>query len=212
MKIHFIVIAAFTALLASCKGHTKKITVYANHDVVINKDAKTITQKDYEGHVANDIEYKTGDKVELKVQQKDGSTSNIEIPEDGYYIANIKVKDTIIGGYQKYSTSEEANRVMTQEELKHNIDSLQQMTEGKNTSAANRTFFIPPNTAVKITANTEATIVGPYHRMTSIEKKGNEKPEVYRFYSIKEVRETIDKLQKLTGEKPKEEKEPKKEK
>jgi len=29
---------------------------------------------------------------------------------------------------------------------------------------------------------------------------------VYRFYSIKEVRETIDKLQKLTGEKPKEEK------
>src|SRR6266487_539241 len=135
MKIHFIVIAAFTALLASCKGHTKKITVYANHDV---------------GHVANDIEYKTADKVELKVQQKDGSTSNIEIPEDGYYIVNIKAKDTIIGGYQKYSTSEEANRVMTQEELKRNIDSLQQMAEGKNTSAANRTFFIPPNTATKI--------------------------------------------------------------
>ncbi len=206
MKIHFIIIAAFTALLASCKGHTKKIIVFANHDVVINQDAKTITQKDDEGHVANDIEYKTADKVELKVQQKDGSTSNIEIPEDGYYIVNIKAKDTIIGGYQKYSTSQEANRVMTQEELKRNIDSLQQMAEGKNTSAANRTFFILPNTATKITANTEATIVGPYHGISSIEKQGNEEPEVYRFYSIKEVRETIDKLQKLTGEKPKEEK------
>jgi hypothetical protein len=35
--------------------------------------------------------------------------------------------------------------------------------------------------------------------MTSIEQKGNKEPEVYRFYSVKEVRETIDKLQKLTG-------------
>src|SRR5215216_1962103 len=111
MKIHFIIVAVFTALLAACKGHTKKIIVYANHDVVINKDAETITQKDNEGHVSNDIEYKTGDKIALKVQQKDGSTSNIEIPEDGYYIVNIKAKDTIIGGYQKYSTPEEANRV-----------------------------------------------------------------------------------------------------
>ena len=88
---------------------------------------------------------------------------------------------------------------MSQEELKHDIDSLQHLVTGQNASAASRAFFIPPNTATKITANTDATIIGPFHQMTSIEQKGNEAPEVYRFYSVKEVRETIDKLQKLTG-------------
>jgi hypothetical protein len=210
MKINFIIVAASILFFTAC--HSKKIVVYANSDVAINEDAKTITQKDNEGHVDKEVEFKTGDKVELKVQQKDGSTSNIEIPEDGYYIVNVKAKDTIIGGYQKYSTQEEANRMITQEELKHNIDSLQQMIEGKNTTSANRTFFLPPNTAAKITDNTDATIVGPYHRMTSIEQQGNKEPEVYRFYSVKEVRETIDKLMQHTREKPEEEKKPKEEK
>jgi len=204
MKINFIIVAASILFFTAC--HSKKIIVYANNDVTINEDAKTITQKDNEGHVAKEIEYKTGDKVELKVQQKDGSANNIEIPEDGYYIVNVKAKDTIIGGYQKYSTQEEANRILTQEKLKRSIDSLQQMLEGKNTSPANRTFFIPPNTAAKISSNTDATVIGPYHRMTSMEQQGNKEPEVYRFYSIKEVRETLDKLMQHTGEKPAEEK------
>jgi hypothetical protein len=34
--------------------------------------------------------------------------------------------------------------------------------------------------------------------MRSAEKKDGEDPEVYRFYSIKEIRETIAKLQALT--------------
>ena len=38
--------------------------------------------------------------------------------------------------------------------------------------------------------------------MTSIAKTGDEEPEVYRFYSISEVRETIAKLEKLTGAQP----------
>jgi hypothetical protein len=48
----------------------------------------------------------------------------------------------------------------------------------------------------------DAFIVGPYHRMSSIEKTGDKEPEVYRFYSVKEVRETIGKLEKLTGAQP----------
>jgi hypothetical protein len=197
MKINFIIVVTLAILFTAC--HNKKIIVYANNDVAINEDAKTITQKDDEGHVDKEIELKGGGKVELKVQQKDGSTSNIEIPEDGYYIVNVKAKDTIIGGYQKYSTQEEANRTITQDELKRSIDSLHQMIEGKNTSAASRTFFIPPNTAAKISSNTDATVIGPYHRMTSMEQQGNKEPEVYRFYSVKEVRETIDKLMQHTG-------------
>src|SRR3954452_21285412 len=113
MKINFIIVIAPAIFLTAC--HHKKIIVYANNDVTINEDAKTIVQKDNEGHVDKEIEYKTGDKIELKVQQKDGSSGNIEIPDDGYYIVNVKAKDTIVGGYQKYSTQQEANRIITQE-------------------------------------------------------------------------------------------------
>src|SRR4051812_27939349 len=200
MKTNYQLLLVFSILFAACSGHIKKVIVYANSDADINDNTKTITQKDNEGHLDKEIEFNTGDKVSIKVIQKDGSTSNVEIPEGGYYILNAKAKDTIVGGYQKYSTPEEANRMISQDELKRNIDSLQQMINGQNTNAATRTYFIPPNTATKITANTDATIVGPYHRMTSIEKNGDKAPEVYRFYSVSEVRETIGKLQKLTGD------------
>jgi hypothetical protein len=209
MKINFIIVVASTIFFTAC--HSKKIIVYANSNVAIDENAKTITQKDDEGHVDKEMKLKSGGKVELKVQQKDGSSRNIEIPEDGYYIVNVKAKDTVVGGFQKYSTQQEANRIITQEELKRSIDSLQQMIEGRNTSAANRTFFIPPNTAAKISSNTDATVIGPYHRMTSMEQQGNKEPEVYRFYSVKEIRETIDKLMQHTGEKPGEEEKQKKE-
>jgi hypothetical protein len=204
MKINFVLVFVTAILFASCGGNVKKVIVYANNDADINQDTKTITQKDNEGHVDKEIDYMSGGKVEFKVQQKDGTSTTLEIPNAGYYIVNVKAKDTIIGGYQKYSTPEEANRMITQDELKHDIDSLQQMIEGKNTNAANRTFFITPNTVAKITSNTDATIVGPYHQMTSIEKQGDQEPEVYRFYTINEVREIIANLQKHTGAQPKE--------
>jgi len=188
-------------LLASCSGGSKKLIVYTNNNAVINEEAKTITQKDTGGHVDKTINYSGGDKITLNLKLLSGE-QNIDIPGAGYYIVNAKAKDTIIGGFQKYSTPEQANRVMTQEELAHNIDSLRQMITGTNTNTANRTFFILPYTAAKITDNEDAHIVGPYHRMTSIEKTGDKDPEVYRFYSIKEVRETIGKLEKLTGAKP----------
>ena len=198
MKPNLILLAACTLLFAACTGHMKKIIVYANSDADINEETKTVIQKDTVGHLDKTIKYSSGDKVVLNVKTFAGAATTIEITEDGYYIVNLKAKDTIIGGFQKYSTPEEANRVMSQEQLIKNIDSLQQMILGTNISAANRTFFILPNTAAKITANTEATIVGPYHRMTSIAKEGDKEPEVYRFYSISEVREMIDKLMKLT--------------
>ena len=198
MKTNLTLLVACTFFFAACSSHTKKIIVYANNDADINEETKAVTQKDTVGHLDKTIQYSTGDKVALSVKTFAGSAITLEIPDDGYYIANLKAKDTIIGGFQKYSTPEEANRVMSQEQLLHNIDSLNQMIQGINVNAANRTFFILPNTAAKITTNTEATIVGPYHRMTSIAKEGDKEPEVYRFYSITEVREMVDKLMKLT--------------
>ncbi len=189
-------------MLASCTSHTKKVIIYANSKAEISEAAKTITNKDNTGHVDQTYTYSTGDALTFTVQPMEGSAYTIEVPEDGYYIVNTKAKDTIIGGFQKYSTPEEANRMMTQDDLKRNIDSLKQMVAGTNISAANRTFYILPGKAAKITDNVQAEIVGPYHRMTSIAKTGDEEPEVYRFYSISEVRETIAKLEKLTGAQP----------
>lgn len=198
MKSIFFGILGAVVLLCSCSGHTKKVIVYANNNAAINEEAKTVVNKDNTGHMDKTLTYSSGDKITINATFMDGKAAAIDIPEDGYYIVNTKAKDTIIGGFQKYSTPQEANRVMTQDELKHNIDSLKQMVAGANTSAANRTFFILPGTAAKITTNTNAEIVGPYHRMTSVAKVGDEEPEVYRFYSISEVRETIGKLEKLT--------------
>ena len=198
MKLNVITCLVTVILFASCTSHTKKIIVYANSDAVINEEAKTVTNKDTTGHVDQTLLYSTGDKVTLTVQPMQGASFTVDVPNDGYYIVNTKAKDTIIGGFQKYSTPEEANRMMTQEELKKNIDSLKQMVMGVNISVANRTFFIIPGTAAKITSNALSEIVGPYHRMTSVAKVGDEEPEVYRLYSINEIRETIGKLEKLT--------------
>ncbi len=78
------------------------------------------------------------------------------------------------------------------------IDSVILLSEGKNASAANRTFYILPNKAAKISDNIEADVVGPYHRMRSVEKKDGKDPEVYHFYSIKEIREKIAEMVALT--------------
>jgi hypothetical protein len=187
--------------LVSCSGGSQKIMIYSNNGTTVDEASKVITVKDTFGHNDKEIKLSGDDNKTLTVKSSSGD-QNIDIDGAGYFIVNAKARDTIIGGYQKYSTVEEANRVMTQEQLAHNIDSLKQMMTGGNTNAVNKTFFILPYTATKITENEDAFIVGPYHRMTSIAKEGDKDPEVYRFYSIREIRETIDKLQKLTGAKP----------
>ncbi len=184
-------------LLASCTKNTKKIIVYSRGVAVIDKDAKTIVAKsDDKSQEEQTIEYNTADPVELNVTSQAGE-AKVSIPENGYYILNAK-NDTIVGSYQAYSAPKSEQNVLSQEAIKQKIDSLQQLVEGKNISAANRNFYILPNHAVKVTDNLDAFIVGPFHRMTSIEATPGKEPEVYRFFSIKEVRETIDKLVLLT--------------
>ena len=195
------IIVSFTALLlfASCSSHHKKIIVYIKGNSTVDESAKTITAVDGSGSDEKTISYKTADKVLLKVTGL-GDDATVSIDGDGLYILNAKT-DTIIGSYQKYSDPRLTQTMKTQEDLKHDIDSLEQLTEGKNISAANRNFYILPKTAVKISDNLDAFVVGPFHRMTSIEKVDGKLPEVYRFYSIQEVRETIEKLTALTKSK-----------
>lgn len=190
---------AVTLLLAACSGNPRKLLVLSNNNPEINEAEKTIVCKATTGHEEKTLDF-NGDALKVSTAKGDAT---INTKEKGYYVINLKGNDTIIGSYQRFTTPEEAHRVMTQDDLKKKIDSLQQLVAGKNVSDANRNFFILPNTAAKITANTNAFVVAPFRPMTAApETDDNTAPEVYQFYTIKEVRDIIAKLQKLTGPPP----------
>ena len=161
----------------------------------ISTDNKTIKAADGSGHDEKEIML-GGGKTVFKLSTPAGEAT-VELLENGLYIVNVK-NDTIIGSYQKYGDPKLAQNMISQETLKRQIDSLQLLSEGKNVSDANRNFYILPNHATRITDNTDAMIVGPYHRMRSAEKVDGKTPEVYRFYSIKEIRENIMKMEAMT--------------
>lgn len=194
MKKTLFVIASII-LLSACGGKDKKMIVMSKGPADVNADAKTITSKDGSGHEEKEV-ILSGDKNVYKLSTPAGEAS-VELTGSGLFIVNAK-NDTIIGAYQKYGDPKLAQNIVTQEKLKQQIDSMQLLIENKNVTAANRNFYILPNTAVKISDNTQSMVVGPYHRMRSAEKIDGKDPEVYRFYSIKEVRETIAKMVAMT--------------
>ena len=189
-----IALLSVVILLSAC-DREKRILVMSKGKADINTDAKTIKAGDGSGHEEKEVTL-GGDKVVFKLNTPAGEAT-VELLENGLYIVNVK-NDTIIGSYVKYGDPKLSQNMVTQDNLKKQLDSLQLLSEGKNVSEANRNFFILPNKAVKISNNTQSMIVGPYHRMTSAEKVDGKDPEVYRFYSIKEIREMIGKLQVLT--------------
>jgi hypothetical protein len=182
-------------LLSSCAGNNKRIYIMSKGPAQYDEAAKTISAKDGRGHEEKIINISSAE-VALKLNGPTGEAS-VTFKENGLYIINIK-NDTIIGSKQNYITPKLQKDMMTQDELKVKIDSLYQLTAAKNINATNHNFFILPNQAVKITDNLEAIIVGPFHQMTTAEKVDGVEPEIYRFYSIREIRETIIKLEGFT--------------
>lgn len=191
--LSFIVVA-----FIACSKNEKKIIVLNKGTAVIDVSGKTITLKDGGGNQDQEMYYNSANAITLQV--KGEKEMSIDIPDNGYYILNLK-NDTIIGSRQNFVNPEtlqtDTFRVITQEVIKKSVDSLIALTEGKNVSEANQNYFILPYTAVKVTNNVNATIIAPYHNIRSIEQNGKEQPEVYRFYSIKEVREKIEKQKAL---------------
>jgi len=179
------------SLLASCSNN--KLVVMSKGEAKINAEISTITSTDGAGHTEQSVA--TSNK-HWTIESPAGK-GTFDLSEKGLYVVNAK-NDTIIGSYQNYVSAEKAGQVVSQEMVAQKLDSLKQLAEGKNVSVANRNFYILPNQAVWVTKNVDAEIVGPYHKMTSAASKNGEAPEVYRFYSIKEIRETIGKLEVLT--------------
>jgi hypothetical protein len=182
-------------LLTACSSDQKTVIVMSKGAADIDLNAGTIKSKDGAGHEEKKLDMNSK-QVSFKLSTPAGEAT-VEMLDNGLYIINVK-NDTIIGSYQKYTSAKLPQNVITQESLKQKIDSLNLLLEGKNVSEANRNYFILPNQATKISANPLAEVVGPYHQMRSAEMIDGKEPEIYRFYSIKEIREMITKLQALT--------------
>ncbi len=183
--------------LLSCGGDEgfKTIEVIANNDAKIDATGKKITVGST-GYLNKTLNYTTSEGVNILLFYN-GKQIELSIPDNGYYLLNAKTNDTIIGSLQVYLKPEEASRTITQDELLQRLDSLRLLVENKNVNEGNNNFFILPNTVAKISGNKNVQIVAPYHQLKFIETiEAN--PEVYRFYTISEIRATIKKLESLT--------------
>ena len=184
------------AFLASCSSGQKKVYVISNGEANIDTDNRKITVSG-RGHQEKEIVLYDEGRSDFDITSQAGNAT-VSLPDNGIYLVNLK-SDTIVGSWVNYTAPKTEVDKISEEELRANIDSLQKIISGQ-VSAEKKTFFILPNQAVKITGNTEAHVVTPFHRMTSMEVKKGETPEVYRMYMISEVRATLDKLKGFIGE------------
>jgi hypothetical protein len=191
----FLAIAAITALTAC--NHGKKILVYATSDseIKVDETQKNITVADGSAHHEKELDFSGGDPVTLNIQTPSGKLT-LQASEDGLYIVNLKM-DTVVGSYQHVGADNGQTKI-TQDALKQKLDSLQKLVLDQNVSAANRNFFIAPNQMVRITPETKAKVFGPYVTIPG-DFDASTAPEIYKFYTNKEVREIIGNLTKMAN-------------
>lgn len=184
--ISFLCIAAFFAACSS--GAEKRVVIMANGKVTIDKT--NISIEPGTTHSEQDISFKD-DKVTLSLKTTDGVTKTFDLADNGTYLLNLQ-KDTLVGGAVNYGSSGRPGSI-TSAELDHIIDSTKQLIEGKNASDANKTFFLPPYTIKKISAQPNAKLVGSFRGIpNSVDADASGKiPEVYKFFTNKQKRETL---------------------
>jgi hypothetical protein len=189
-KIKNIFAIIILATLTAC-GHGKKIIVYANTDSFdVDASQKNITLTNGTTHQEKELEFSGSDPVTLNIKSSSG-TFSLQATEDGLYIANLQ-KDTLVGSYQRIG-ADNGKVIYTPELVKKTVDSLAQLTTGLNVNAANKNYFLLPNKIIKVTENTKAKIYGPYTTIPS-GFDATTVPELYKFYTNKEIREIMDKL------------------
>jgi hypothetical protein len=179
---------------AACKGHEKKVLIYASGNIRVDDSKKNITISEGTTHHEEELDFTNGDPVTLNVQAPSGKLT-LEIPDDGLYIANLK-NDTVIGSFQHVG-SDNGDARISQDMLKRKLDSLVKLSAGQNISVANRNYFIAPGKIARISSDTRAKIFGPFTTIPGSFDAGSV-PEIYKFYSMTEIREIIANLEKMT--------------
>ena len=181
--------------LGSCKGHLKKVIVYANSDIQLDNTKTNITVGEGSPHREQELDFTGSGPVTLNIQTSSGKIT-LEVPDDGLYIANLKT-DTVIGSYQHTGAGTGESRI-TQDVLKQKLDSLDKLVKNENVSDANRNFFILPNHIQKLSSNAQGVVYGPFKVIPSSVDLSPD-AEIYKFYSVKEIHDVISKLSGMMG-------------
>jgi hypothetical protein len=185
--------------LTACSHH-KKILVYAtsDSDIKVDETQKNITVAGGTAHHEKELDFSGGDPVTLNIDLPSGKFT-LQATDDGLYIVNLK-SDTVVGSYQHVGADNGETKI-SQDALKQKIDSLQKLVMGQNISEAGKNYFIAPNKIVKITSEAKAKVFGPYVTIPGDFDAGTA-PEIYKFYTNKEVREIIANLSKMAAGPP----------
>ena len=195
MRISGLLLPAAFLLFSACKGHEKKVLVYASDKITVDDSRQNITIANGDGttHHEEELDFSTGDPITLNVTSPQGKYS-VTIAGDGLYIANLK-SDTVVGSRQHIGTGEGGERI-TQDALKQKLDSLKKLVTDQNVSDANQNYFILPGKAAFVTTETKAKVFGPFTTVPG-GFDASSVPAVYKFYSMSEMREIIGKLDKM---------------
>jgi len=180
--------------LTACKGHEKKIIVYAGSDITIDEAKQHVAVSEGTTHHEQELDFNTGNPVTLDVQSPAGKI-NVTATDDGLYILNLET-DTVVGSFQHVG-EDNGGRHVTQNQLKQKIDSLQKLVLDQNVTEANRNYFIVPGKLVKISSNPKGKVFSPFTTIPGAFDAGLV-PEIYKFYTLSGIREILDKLQTMT--------------
>lgn len=166
----------------------------------LDKTQKIITLEPGNTHTEQEITYKEGDTVRITLESPDGNQT-FDLPDPGAYVLNLK-KDTLTGGLVKYGEGER-KKSLTSEEFNKMIDSTRRLIYGMNVSDSTKNYFIEPFSIKRISESNTVKVVGPYKGIPySIEKDKStgELPEIYKFFTNKQQRESLIALiKRVTG-------------
>lgn len=183
-------IFAVCILFISCNTHSKRILVFGSSDIVVDATQKNVKVGSGTTHHEKDLTFSGADPVVINAESPAGKFT-LNATEDGLYILNLQ-KDTVVGSYQRIGT-DNGKTIYSAAQVTAMADSLQQLTQGKNVTAAAKNYFIPPGTMSHIGTNVKAKVFGPYTTVPS-GFDATSVPELYKFYTVNEVREIISKL------------------
>jgi hypothetical protein len=157
------------------------------------KDNKKITLEPGSTHTEKEVVLDGSEKETITVKGADGNKT-FDLSEEGNYVLNLK-QDTLIGGMVNYGTGGRTSN-LTGEDVDNIIDSTQKLILGQNVSDESKTYFIPPFTIKKISANSNAKVVGPYNGIPSSVGvgEGGKAPEMYKLFTTKQKRESLQDL------------------
>ena len=197
MKSNFLFLVVCTSVLVACSSakHEKKVFVLSNGKFTVDQTQQNISLEPSNTHTEQELTFNSTEKVQITVKTPAGSNT-FDVPDDGSYVLNLKV-DTLTGGLVNYGSAGRPTS-MSSEQYDKMVDSTQQLIEGKNASDTKKTYFILPSSIKKISNATSITVVGPYKNIpgsVEVDEKGNA-PEVYKFFTNKQQRESLDDLRK----------------